>query len=70
MVLLVAGHADRENFLERAVLRDVLRIEVCAVHRIIGHCLDLDINYTVIGHLLLLVEVGLVLDDNHVILDH
>ena len=69
MMLLVAGHANSKNLLERAVLSDMLRIEICTVYRIVSHSLDFDINDAILCQLLLFIKVRLVFDDNNVIID-
>lgn len=69
MMLRIAGNTDGEHLLERAVLRDVLRIEVRTVHGIVGHGLHTGVDDSRIGQFNLLVNVGFVFDDKHEIAD-
>ena len=69
MMLRIAGNTDGEHLLERAVLRDVLRIEVRTVHGIVGHGLHTGVDDSRIGQFNLLVNVGFVFDDKHEITD-
>lgn len=70
MVFRIAGDADGEHLLERRVLRNMLRIEIRAVHGIIGHGLHARVDDARIGQLNLLVYVGLVLDNEDKIADN
>lgn len=69
VVLRVAGDTDGEHLLERGVLRYMLRVEIRAVHGVIGHGLHARVDDARIGQLNLLVHIGLVLNDENEIAD-
>ena len=70
VVFRIARNADREYLLERRVLRNMLRIEIRAVHCVIGHGFHARVDDARIGQLNLLVHVGLVLDNEDKIADN
>lgn len=70
MVFRIAGDADGEHLLECRVLRNMLRVEVRAVHGVIGHSLHARVDNARIGQLNLLVHIGFVLNDEDKITDN
>ena len=69
MMFFIPRNAQCENFLERAVLRDVLAIEIRAVHGVISDRFCICSDNTIVGQAHMPIYIRLILDNKNKIIN-